>query len=478
MNFDDYQTGAFHDEMFLDAGSPRAGAEVLFNRLRTLPFDELLSRQAAAEKAFFDLGITFAVYGDERGAEKIFPFDIIPRIFEAAEWERVESGLQQRIQALNLFLADVYGEQRILKDGIVPRQVVESCPGFYPECMGLEPHGGVWCHITGTDLIRDRDGSLHVLEDNLQSPSGASYVMANRMVMKRTFPQVFAESRVRSVENYPSLLLDMLHAVAPEVGGKPTVALLTPGIYNSAYFEHSFLAQQTGITLVEGNDLVVHDGYVHMRTTTGLIRVDVIYRRISEAFIDPTVFRPDSMLGVPGIMDVYRNGRVTLANAPGTGVADDKAIYAYVPAIIRYYLDQEPLLPNVETFLCRDPKHLSHVLENLDKMVVKATNESGGYGMLIGPASTREQQEEFAAKLRQRPEGFIAQPTISLSCSPVIVDDHFEPRHVDFRPYILYGKSINVVPGGLTRVALRRGSLVVNSSQGGGSKDTWVLRPR
>ncbi len=476
MNFDTYRFGPYFDEMFSAPGEARPGARVLLERLRSLPFDELLSRQAAAEKAFFDLGITFGVYGDDQGTEKIFPFDIVPRIFEAAEWAGVEKGLQQRIEALNLFLDDVYNEQKILNDGVVPRDIVESSPGFFRACIGLKPPQGVWCHITGTDLIRDRDGTLHVLEDNMQSPSGASYVMANRMVMKRTFPQVFAESRVRPVENYPSLLLDMLHSVAPERDGTPTVALLTPGIYNSAYYEHSFLAQQTGITLVEGNDLIVHDGHVHMRTTTGLIRVDVIYRRIGESFLDPTVFRPDSMLGVPGIMDVYRNGRVTLANAPGTGVADDKALYAYVPDIIRYYLDQEPILTNIETFLCREPRQLQHVLANLDKLVVKATNESGGYGMLIGPAATAAQIDEFAAKLKENPNGYVAQPTVSLSCCPVIVDDHFEGRHVDFRPYVLYGKTIQVVPGGLTRVALKRGSLVVNSSQGGGSKDTWVLK--
>ncbi len=475
LNFDGYETGSFFDEMFDSSGSPRPGTRLLVDKIQSLEPEELLTRQAAAEKVFFDLGITFSVYGHEQGTEKIFPFDIIPRIIEARDWEHLEKGLKQRIHALNLFLDDIYHDQKIVKDNIVPRDIIETSAGYFPACQKFDPPRGIWNHITGTDLVRDDSGRFMVLEDNLRSPSGVSYVLANRQVLKKTFPQVFVESGVRSVDNYPSLLLDMLYSIAPAGLGRPSVALLTPGIYNSAYFEHSFLAQQTGIALVEGQDLVVHEGYVHARTTKGLVRVDVIYRRIGEDFLDPRVFRQDSLLGVPGIMEVYKKGRVALANAPGTGVADDKAVYAYVPEIIRYYLNEDPIIPNVPTYICRDRKQLGHVLENLDKLVVKAANESGGYGMLIGPASTRAQQEEFAGKIRQDPRNYIAQPTISLSRCPVIVDDHFEGRHVDLRPYILYGEDIQVVPGGLTRVALTRGSLVVNSSQGGGSKDTWVL---
>ncbi len=475
VNFDGYEIGPFYDEMFEAPGVARPGTRLLLDKLRSLPPNELLTRQAAAEKIFFDLGITFSVYGHEQGTEKIFPFDIVPRVIEAEEWDHLERGLKQRIHALNLFLDDIYHDQKILRDNVVPRDIIESSAGYFPVCRGLNPPLGVWCHITGTDLVRDADGEFHVLEDNLRSPSGVSYVLANRQILKRTFPQVFSASNVRSVDTYPSQLLEMLHSIAPSRQVRPNVALLTPGVHNSAYFEHSFLSQQTGIELVEGADLVVHEGYVHMRTTSGLIKVDVIYRRIGEDFLDPRVFREDSLLGVPGIMEVYRQGRVALANAPGTGVADDKAVYAYVPEIIKYYLNEDPIIPNIPTYICRDPRQMAHVLANLDSLVVKAANESGGYGMLIGPASTKADREAFAAKIRQDPRNYIAQPTVSLSRCPVIVDDHFEGRHVDLRPYVLYGNEIQVIPGGLTRVALTKGSLVVNSSQGGGSKDTWVL---
>lgn len=475
LSFDGYEVGPFFDEMFDSSVSPRPGTRLLVDKIQSLEPEELLTRQAAAEKVFFDLGITFSVYGHEQGTEKIFPFDIIPRIIEADDWEQLEKGLKQRIHALNLFLDDIYHDQKIINDNIVPRDIIETSAGYFPVCRDLDPPRGIWNHITGTDLVRNESGDFMVLEDNLRSPSGVSYVLANRQVLKKTFPQVFVESGVRSVDNYPSLLLDMLYSIAPPVQGRPSVALLTPGIFNSAYFEHSFLAQQTGIALVEGQDLVVHDGYVHARTTKGLVRVDVVYRRIGEDFLDPRVFRKESLLGVPGIMDVYRKGRVAMANAPGTGVADDKAVYAYVPQIIKYYLDEDPIIPNVPTYVCREKKQRDHVLKNLEKLVVKAANESGGYGMLVGPASTRNQQEEFAGKIRQNPRNYIAQPTISLSRCPVIVGDHFEGRHVDLRPYILYGEDIQVIAGGLTRVALTKGSLVVNSSQGGGSKDTWVL---
>ena len=475
MDFADYDAGPFYDEMFDATGSPRPGCRMLYEKIISLPPGDILGRQAAAEQALYDMGITFTVYGHEDGTEKIFPFDIIPRIIAAAEWDVLERGLTQRIRALNLFIGDVYSRGRIMADGVVPRSVVESSSGYFKECQGLTPPRGVWCHVTGTDLVRDTAGNFLVLEDNLRCPSGVSYVLANRRILKRTFPQVFEAIDIRSVDDYPPLLLDMLHSIAPAGASRPTAALLTPGVFNSAYFEHTFLAQQAGIELVEGRDLVVADGYVHMRTTKGLKRVDVLYRRVGEDFLDPTVFRPDSLLGVPGIMEVYKAGKVAMANAPGTGVADDKVVYAYVPRMIRYYLGEEPLLDNVETFLCWEDKARRHVLANLDTMVVKAAAESGGYGMLVGPAATPEEREAFAAKIEANPRNYIAQPTVGLSRTPVIVDDHFEGRHVDLRPYVLYGEDIRVIPGGLTRVALKKGSLVVNSSQGGGSKDTWVL---
>ena len=473
--FEGYETGRFHDEMFTAAGEPRPGAKLLTEKIDSLTEEDLRTRQAAAEQALYDMGITFTVYGHEDGTEKIFPFDIIPRIIEAEDWAFLEQGLKQRIHALNLFIHDVYHEQRIIRDRVVTRDLIESAQGYFRHCNGLNPPHGIWAHITGTDLVRDEKGSFFVLEDNLRSPSGVSYVLANRRILKRTFPQVFAMSKVLPVDNYPSLLLDMLHYIAPTRMERPRVGLLTPGIYNSAYFEHSFLSLQTGMELVEGRDLVVEDGIVHMRTTKGLQRVDVLYRRVGEDFLDPLVFRPDSLLGVPGIMEAYARGRVALANAPGTGVADDKVIYAFVPEMIRYYLGEDAIIPNVPTYLCWRETERKHVLTNLEKLVVKAANESGGYGMLVGPDSTKAEREEFARRIEAAPRNYIAQPTVSLSRAPVIVGDHFEGRHVDLRPYILYGEDIQVIPGGLTRVALKKGSLVVNSSQGGGSKDTWVL---
>jgi uncharacterized circularly permuted ATP-grasp superfamily protein len=421
------------------------------------------------------MGITFNVYGADAGTEKIFPFDIIPRLVPGDEWDRLEAGLEQRIRALNLFLDDIYHDQKIIKDGVIPRHIIESAQGFRPVCHGLNPPEGVWCHITGTDLVRNGDGQVHVLEDNLRCPSGVSYVLENREVMKQTFPKVFEGLHVRPVYDYPLRLLSMLENVAPRSGPDLQVVVLTPGVYNSAYFEHSYLAGQMGVELVEGRDLVVSGGCVFMRTTRGLERVDVIYRRIDDDFLDPTVFRKDSMLGVPGVMDAYQRGNVTLVNAPGTGVADDKVVYAYVPAIIKYYLDADPIIPNVPTFLCWEDSQRQHVCENIEHLVVKPANESGGYGMLIGPHSTTEQREDFKQRIMANPRNYIAQPTLSLSRIPTLVGDHFEGRHVDLRPYILYGKEIYVLPGGLTRVALRKGSLVVNSSQGGGSKDTWVV---
>lgn len=474
MRFENYDTGGFFDEMFDEQGRPRPGNEAVVNRFSELSLEELKTRQQAAEKALLKMGITFSVYGDEQGTERIFPFDIVPRIIANREWVSMEAGLKQRVQALNLFINDVYHDQKIIKDGIVPEDLVLSASGFRKECIGLEPPGGVWCHITGTDLVRGGDGQFYVLEDNLRCPSGVSYVLENRVVMKRSFPRAFDAARVIPVSDYPNRLLALLQNLAPH-RSKPVVAVWTPGIYNSAYFEHSFLAQQMGIELVEGRDLVTVDDRVMMRTTSGLKPVDVLYRRIDDDFIDPEVFRADSMLGVPGLMRAYRAGRLALANAPGTGVADDKAIYAYVPEMIRYYLDQDPILNNVETYLCRREKDLQHVLANLDKLVVKKVGESGGYGMLVGPHATAAERAAYAEVLKADPGNFIAQPTLSLSRVPTLIDDHFEGRHVDLRPYILYGKEIYVMPGGLTRVALKRGSLVVNSSQGGGSKDTWVL---
>ncbi len=461
--------------MFSPSGDPRPGSAPLVNLIRSLAVGELKRRQEAAEHALMNMGITFTVYGDEASIERIFPLDIIPRIVSPGDWEMIESGLRQRILALNCFLQDIYSEQKILRDRIIPPEIVLEGRAFRKICTGLKPPCGIWCHITGTDLVRGGDGRFYVLEDNLRCPSGVSYVLENRRVMKRTFPHVFETSQVRPVDDYPTRLLETLQHIAPEGVTDPTVVVLSPGVYNSAYFEHSFLAQQMGIQLVEGRDLAVIDGNVMMRTTKGFWRVDVIYRRVDDDFLDPSVFRPDSLLGVPGLVDAYRAGRVALANAPGTGIADDKVVYAYVPRLIKYYLGEDPILPNVQTYVCEDSKDRSYVLANLDKLVIKPANESGGYGMLVGPHATIEERNEFKKKIEKNPRNYIAQPTVALSRVPTIVGDAFEGRHVDLRPYILYGRDIYVLPGGLTRVALRKGSLVVNSSQGGGSKDTWVL---
>ena len=475
MCFSQYDPEGFYDEMFLGDGTPRARAELLAQKIAMLGEGELTRRQQSAEKSMLNMGITFNVYGHEAGTEKVWPFDVVPRIIERSEWDVIERGLKQRIRALNLFIDDVYHDRKIVKDGIVPTELVESGKCYLRPCQGFDPPGGVWCHITGTDLVRDTDGQYYVLEDNLRCPSGVSYVIENREVMKRTFPQVFQGLRVVPVEDYPERLLETLQYVAPPGVDDPTVVVLTPNPYNSAYFEHSFLAQQMGVELVEGRDLVVSDGIVQMRTTHGFRRVDVIYRRIDDDFLDPLAFRSDSTLGVPGLAEVYRNGKVALANAPGTGIADDKAVYAYVPKMIRYYLGEDAILPNVPTFLCSDEKECAHVIANLDKLVVKPTNESGGYGIMLGPKATPEERAACAEKILANPRNYVAQPMISLSRVPSLINDRFEGRHVDLRPYILYGKDIFVLPGGLTRVALKKGSMVVNSSQGGGSKDTWVL---
>lgn len=476
MKLEAYKVGEFYDEMFEQDGRPRPRAELLARRLTTLSDGELQRRQMAADLALLNMGITFNVYGHEAGTEKVWPFDIVPRILDAREWDHIERGLKQRIRALNLFIDDVYNKQKIIHDGVVPEWLISSGKCMLSKCRGLSPPQGIWCHITGTDLVRNSDGEVYVLEDNLRCPSGVSYVLENREVMKRTFPQIFDGLSILPVEDYPEQLLKMLQYIAPEGVEDPNVVVLTPGIYNSAYFEHCFLAQQMGVELVQGSDLVVTDGYVFMRTTRGFERVDVIYRRIDDDFLDPLTFRADSALGVPGLMDVYRKGRVALANAPGTGIADDKAVYAYVPQIIQYYLGEEVILSNVPTFVCGDPKQCDHVLANIDKLVIKPTNESGGYGILLGPKASREEHETYRDLIRANPRNYVAQPMLALSQVPTVVQDHLEGRHVDLRPYILYGQDIYVLPGGLTRVALKKGSLVVNSSQGGGSKDTWVLK--
>jgi uncharacterized circularly permuted ATP-grasp superfamily protein len=471
----DYLVDEAYDEMFDGSRTPREHYRSLLDTFTSLPAEEIRRRKHSADLSFLNQGITFTVYGREEGTEKIFPYDLLPRIITSAEWTHIEKGLTQRITALNLFLGDIYNEGRILNDGIVPREIVFSCKHFRREMRGLQVPRNVYVAVVGSDLIRLPSGEFVVLEDNLRVPSGVSYMLTNRRVMKRIFPQLFLRYGVRPIEHYTQALLSTLRSLSPEGRPEPTIVLLSPGVFNSAYFEHAYLARQMGIELVEGRDLVTHDNIVYMRTTTGLRRVDVIYRRVDDDFIDPLVFRSDSVLGVAGLFNAYRAGNVTLANAFGTGVADDKALYAYLPAIIKYYLDQDPVLNNLETYLLTDAAQRDYVLQNLDKLVVKAVGESGGYGMLIGPHSTAAEREQFRGRIIADPRNYIAQPTITFSRAPCFVEDRFEPRHVDLRPYVLFGDRVTIVPGGLTRVALRRGSLVVNSSQGGGSKDTWVL---
>lgn len=473
MKFSTYDPGEFYDELFEGIGRPRRGSALLLRKFASLPDGELRKRQQAAERVILNMGMTFGVYGSDEGHEQIFPFDIVPRIVEAPDWTLIDTGLRQRLRALNLFIDDVYHEQKILKDNVIPSELIYSSKGFLKACWGLNPPRGIWCHIAGIDLVRISDGRYYVLEDNMRCPSGVAYVLEARQVMKRTFPELFEAYRVRPVDEYPSRLLETLRSLSdiPD----PTIVILTPGSYNSAYYEHSLLAQKMGVELVEASDLVVIDGSVHMRTTKGSQRVDVIYRRINDEYLDPLVFRPDSLLGVPGVMEAYKNGRVAIANAPGTGVADDKAIYAYVPKIINYYLAEEPILPNVPTYVCWERRDRDYVLEHLDQLVIKATNEAGGYGMMIGPQASQQEREDCARRIQADPRNYIAQPTLALSRSPTLVEDHIEGRHVDLRPYVLQGKGFYVLPGGMTRVALRKGSLVVNSSQGGGNKDTWVL---
>jgi uncharacterized circularly permuted ATP-grasp superfamily protein len=470
-----YSPGRSYDEMFAADGSVRAHYAALQARMSTLSATELADRQKTLEQSFLLQGITFTVYGGENTTERIIPTDLFPRIIPAAEWSKIEAGLTQRLKALNLFLADIYGDQKILADGVAPRDLVLGAPSYRREMRGLFVPHNTYVNVSGADLIRDEAGAFAVLEDNLRVPSGVSYMLANRDAAKRTFPGTYRTANVRPVERYPDLLLATLKSLVADWRPNPQVVVMTPGVYNSAYYEHAYLARLMGTPLVEGRDLLVHDNMVYMRTTVGLRRVDVIYRRVDDDFIDPLTFRRDSGLGSAGLFNAYRAGNVVIANAPGTGIADDKAIYAYTPEIIRYYLAEEPILPIVETFLCREPKQLGHVLANLDKFVVKAVGASGGYGMLVGPHATAKERTEFAERIKADPENYIAQPTIQLSTAPCLVDGRIEPRHVDLRPFVLAGQRIVVTPGALTRVALKRGSLVVNSSQGGGSKDTWVL---
>ena len=474
---DKYEPGDFFDEMFSAEGQVRPHYGALYERFQKLEHEEFEQRRTAVDAAFLRQGITFTVYSDEQGTERIFPFDLMPRIIPAAEWNKIEAGLIQRMKALNLFLKDIYSDQRIIKEKIVPAEEVLSAKHYRPEMVGVPVPKDIYIHICGSDMVRDREGTYFVLEDNGRCPSGVSYLLENRVAMKRAFPHLFSSVGVSPVDHYTQDLLSVLQYIAPPSSASdgPTVVLLTPGIYNSAYFEHSFLARQMGIQIVEGQDLVVQDKIVYMRTTKGLEKVDTIYRRLDDDFLDPKVFRKDSVLGVPGLVEAYRAGNVSLANAIGTGIADDKVVYKFVPDMIRFYLSEEPLLANVPTYLASDPKECEYIITHLEKLVVKSANESGGYGMLVGPASTASQRADFKEKILENPRNFIAQPTLNLSRHPSYVDGHFEGRHVDLRPYILCGEKISIVPGGLTRVALRKGSLVVNSSQGGGSKDTWVL---
>ncbi len=469
------QAGTYFDEMFEQKGVVRTQCQLLLEGIESVGREGLRRRQVAAEQAMLKAGVTFTLGNSAEAGERILPFDVIPRVINAREWARVEKGLEQRIRALNLFLTDVYGKRLIVKDGIVPAYLIESCPDYRVACQGFVPPRGIWTHVVGTDLVRDRVGSFFVLEDNVRCPSGVSYVLENRQVLKRALPTVLERLPVRPVKSYPEQLLRTLRYLALDKTETPTVVVLTPGRFNSAYFEHAFLAAQMGAELVESSDLTVKDRRVYMRTTRGLQRVDVIYRRIGDDYLDPEAFRPDSLLGVRGLMEAYTKGNVALANAPGTGVADDKAIYSYVEKMIRYYLGEEAILPNVPTYLCSVDEDRQYVLEHLEELVVKATDGAGGYGMLIGPHSSASDRADFAGRIMANPRGYIAQPTLALSRVPTMIGDSIEPRHVDLRPFVLFGDRVYVQPGGLTRVALRKGSLVVNSSQGGGSKDTWIL---
>ncbi|MDA1074789.1 MAG: circularly permuted type 2 ATP-grasp protein [Proteobacteria bacterium] len=471
-----YGTDKFYDELIAPGGVARPGAAELVRYIGSISSQNLKSRQAAADRAIIEMGITFTVYSEGENIDRAWPLDIIPRVIDAREWQTIDRGLVQRLTALNLFINDIYHDQKIIKDGVVPGSILLSSKDYLPQCMGIDPPFGVWAHICGTDLVRNSDGTMYVLEDNLRVPSGVSYMLENRAVTKRVFPELFGQYPVRPVDGYPHALFDTLAALSSRPGDEPEIAVLTPGIYNSAYFEHSFLAQRMGTELVGGGDLVVgDDDCVYMKNIEGLQRVDVIYRRVSDVFLDPAVFDKSSLLGTPGLFRAWAKGNVALANAPGAGVADDKVVYSYVPAIIRYYLDEEPILPNVPTYRCSDPEDLAYVLEFIETLVVKPANESGGYGMLVGPFASKSELADFRNRVKADPRNYIAQPTLGLSTVPTICGANIEPRHVDLRPFVLQADSSYVTPGGLTRVALRKGSLVVNSSQGGGSKDTWIV---
>ena len=471
-----YKSKKHFDELISQEGRARKGVGNIARWLRSKDAEELSTASDLAQLAIRQMGISFTVYSEETNIDREWPFDIIPRTISASDWKNVSRGLAQRLRALNRFIDDIYNRQKILAEDVVPAELVLTSPNFRAECVGMKPAQSAWANVCGTDLVRDNAGHFFVLEDNLRVPSGVSYMIENREVTKRVLPELFYDHSILPVDDYPSRLFEMLASLAPRERKRPNIVVLTPGIYNSAYFEHAYLAREMGVELVEGGDLIVsEDNYVQMNTVDGPVRVDVIYRRINEEFLDPEVFEKDSVLGVAGLMRAWKSGNVSIANSPGSGVADDKAIYAFVPTIIRYYLKQEPILHNIRTYLCRDPRHLEFVLKNIKKLVVKPVNESGGYGILVGPHSTDLERSKYIKRLEKNPENYVAQPTLALSTAPTVIEGNIEPRHLDLRPFILQGKKIWATNGGLTRVALKKGSLVVNSSQGGGSKDTWIV---
>jgi uncharacterized circularly permuted ATP-grasp superfamily protein len=472
----EYASSQAHDELIDKNLLPRDIAKPLLDYLASMDETELAARKQAVDAAILAMGITFTIYSDAGNIDRAWPFDIVPRIISSKEWDSIQEGLKQRLTAMNMFINDLYNEQKIVKDGIFPIEVLSGSKNFLKQCIGIKPPFGAWAHICGTDLVRDDTGTMFVLEDNLRIPSGVSYMLENRQIMKRVFPELFKISNIKPIDNYPAMLYNTLAALSPRKNKSPMIVVLTPGIYNSAYFEHSYLAEQMTANLVEGSDLVVDDkDIVYMKTITGLVRVDVVYRRVDDEFIDPEVFNPESVLGVKGLMRAWRKGNVAIANAPGAGVADDKVVYTFVPQIIKYYLDQDPILQNVPSYLCMYDDQREYVLKNLDKLVVKPANESGGYGMMIGPRASKKERDQFANLIRANPRNYMAQPTLNISTSPTIINNELAPRHLDLRPFVLQSNKLQVTMGGLTRVAMRKGSLVVNSSQGGGSKDTWIV---